>query len=141
MAMRTKGWLLAGAGAAAFGLVALAADSASAAFVERTGSSGEGCNTGTFDGCSINLEDSDDNGFGSTPALIKIEIGEGGFDEDGSLVNSEIEINGGVTEYDLSTLASRIVITGTELESEGGGFEASAGTWTYNPIAGGGLSL
>ena len=32
MAMRTKGWLLAGAGAAAFGLTAMAADPAEAAF-------------------------------------------------------------------------------------------------------------
>ena len=122
MAMRTKGWLLATAGAAVFGLTTLTADPAQAAFVEDSsaGTSGNNpCSGGDGLNPNCTVGPSELLSF-ETPQVAKYEFSDSG----------EFELEDVGTTYDG-------IIDGDEFSfSAFDPQDPKSGTWTYTPDIG-----
>ena len=128
MAIRPKGWLLAGAGAAAFGLTAMAAGAAEAGFKEVdtfTGDPGGNfCSKITEPTCTLETLD----GVKSA-AILKLDLINP--EDEGEIINENPDEIADFAEITINPLFSSI--DGSEFSIQFDSDELSSGTWFYTP--------
>ena len=124
MAMRTKGWLLATAGAAAFGVTALTADRAVAAFDSVASGTGNVCTgvLGTFPDCNVSSEVEG----ADSPLIAKYE-----FDD-----NQESSTAGTFVFEGAGTIFSDEIDGGEFSFSDFDTDDPKEGVWNYSPDLG-----